>query len=374
MAASSFSHTTVKAHMKIVDKRRGLATFIPNPDGIIPERLINTSSEFQNQRFKKFEMGEVVIAAFRISPSGKRYLLNVRPTEREPQPEAKHRDPVIDGYFIPPNVQRVFSLADAVAREGGMYTVMLVGPSGYGKTTMSERFAKATGRRWIRVNCAAIRDPEEWFGFREAKDGSTVFEPTEFSEALSKGNTVILLDEVNRLEPWLHNTLLPLLDFGKQTKVHNTHFYVGADTVVCMTINYGVEFAGTFELDQAFQNRVDAWAEVGPPPHAIEAEILRQRVGVDKAVASKIIELAGRIRTMVDKGEVFVDTSTRSALKIAQIRKTGIGLRMAFHDVIEISVIDNEQRKRITDLLNSALGLLEEGDGLNGIPNVFYPE
>ncbi len=359
------SHSVVKVKMKIVDKREGLARFLRGKDPIDP-RLTAASRTFSNRKFKTFAYGQTVIATFRISESGRRYLLNVRaevdegvsatPTYEPVEPKKPPKRLTTDGYYYPPDVKRVFTVADEMAKKIGVVTLLMVGPSGYGKTTLPQRFAKKTGRHHVRVNCAAIRDPEEWFGFREAEKGSTVFDPSEFARCISQGNSVIVLDEVNRLEPWLHNTLFPLLDDDRGTEVHNRRFEVADDTIFVMTLNQGVEFTGTFELDQAFLNRVHMTIHVGAPPEQAEIEILVQRTGITKADAKAIVEIASKLRAIIEKGDADVDCSTRASIRIAQLLKFGTPIRVGFHDVVEAASGDLETRKRMTDAINMELG------------------
>jgi nitric oxide reductase NorQ protein len=382
----TLGHKVHKVEMKVMDSSRGVARFLSkNSKGVpLPFELGTTSKEFKNNKFVGFARGTTILATFRISEQGRRYLLNARPIAHpdgtpigiEEAEEGARLEPsniVADGFYYPLDVQRVFSIADTIAKKEGMVTLLMVGPSGYGKTMYPSKFAEKTGRDLVRVNCAAIRDPEEWMGFREAKDGSTVFDPSDFSVALEKGDTVIILDEVNRLEPWLHNTLFPLLDDDRSTVVHNQKFTVATNTVFVMTINRGLEFTGTFELDQAFLNRVYATIQVKAPPKDIEIEILKQRTGISKSSATTIIEVANQLREVVERGESDIDCSTRAVLRIALLTKHGLSPRAAFHDVIEASASDPEIRKKLTDVINSTMGVFSKIQ-LSRDESVFFDE
>lgn len=364
-------HSLVKVKMTIVDHREGTARFVRDL-AVTPSEafmmLVKSSWNFQNRKFKSFKYGQEVLATFRISEAGRRYLLNVRSLEegedlsavdKEVFEPPKPKEPmVLDGFYYPPDVKRVFTAAEKMAKKLGVVTVLMVGPSGYGKTTMPKRFAEKTGRNHVRVNCAAIRDPEEWFGFREAEEGSTVFDPSEFARCIQQGNSVIVLDEVNRLEPWLHNTLFPLLDDDRGTEIHNQRFDVADNTIFVMTLNQGVEFTGTFELDQAFINRVHMTVHVGPPPEQAEVEILEARVGIPESDAQKIVRTAIKLRDIIERGEADVDCSTRATIRIAQLMQAGLTIREAFHDVIEAASGDIETRKRMADQINMELSTM----------------
>jgi hypothetical protein len=361
----ALSHDIIKVRMRIVSKREGKARFLAaEADVTTYRKLTSTSKDFQNRKFRSFEQGSIVIATFRISPTGRRFLLNIRPEDKDAvKEEVKIEKPmieVIDGFYYPPPVKRVFSMADEFAKKEGMITLLMVGPSGYGKTTFPQKFAEKTGRNHVRINCAAIRDPEEWLGFREAKDGSTVFEASEFARALQQGHSVIVLDEINRLEPWLHNTLFPLLDDDRATTVHNRKFEVADDTVFVLTLNQGVEFTGTFELDQAFMNRVHATMHVSPPPAKHEIEVVMQRTGLNQTYAKQIVNTANKLRDVAIRNEADVDCSTRAVLRVAMLFPHLGNLRHCFHDVIESASHNAETRKKLSDVLNSELGIFEE--------------
>jgi hypothetical protein len=365
MPPKETGHKVHRVKARILDSRTGLARLVSMGDGSRLPAEMATSAEFANPRFQNWKNGAIVIATFRISPTGRRYLLSVRAADGEEKVgDAIGGVPVedsltIDGYYYSPDIRRTFSIADRVAKAEGMFVGLMIGPSGYGKTTIPMKFAEKTGRKFVRVNCSAVRDPEEWLGFREARSGDTIFEPTEFAQALMGGNSVIVLDEVNRIEPWLHNTLFPLLDFSHKTVVHNKEFVVGPNTIVMMTMNRGLEYVGTFELDQAFINRSDVVMMVGAPPATEEVQILVQRTSIEKSIASRIVNLLASLRSTVKEREIIVDCSTRAALKIANLVKAGASLREAFHDTIEIASINSEDMKKIADIMNSAIGTFE---------------
>lgn len=210
------------------------------------------------------------------------------------------------------NTMRSFKDADTA-------NILMVGPSGCGKTSIPTAFAKSVGMDVIRINCAAVRDPEEWFGYREAIDGSTEFVPTDFTKKVRQGNAIIILDEFNRVEPWLHNTLLPLLDHDRKTVVHNEEIKCGPNTIFVATMNLGASFTGTFMLDAAILNRFDAVINVENMDAKAEAKLLIDRTGVELAMAQRIVTILGALRHNELIKNAGVDVSSRSALKVAKL-------------------------------------------------------
>lgn len=378
------NHTTL---MKVIDKERGQAQFIwAHP--FMTER----SMFFVNPRFTHFESNQMVIVTFRVNPT-RRHLASVIPTKEgvnntvalfteafkdslktqrerhdeiatrhwttaEPAKAAAAPKPVekgritsgwLNGVFIREGERAVFETALAIAASTRPVNVLMAGPSGYGKTTIPQAFAEANEMKFVRINCAQVRDPEEWFGYREAKDGSTLFVPSEFTEAVEAGNAVIVLDEFNRVEPWLHNTLYPLLDHARKTMVHGREIKVGPKVIFVATINQGYRFTGTFMLDGAITNRMDATIHVQPLDRDNEIKLLVSRVGVDYGTANKIVNVMRELRDLCDRSELSVDASTRTSLKVADFAKPGIMSLRAVFETVVFNTIDQSEVKAAID-------------------------
>jgi hypothetical protein len=278
----------------------------------------------------------------------------------------------LQGYYVSHEARLAFSTALKMSNKKPERCVkmMMIGPSGYGKTTLPRLFAEIAGKKFMRMNCATVRDPEEWFGFREARDGNTVFVRSQFAEAIAQGNLVIVLDEFNRLEPWLHNTLFPLLDDDGCTVVHGEEFHVGPGVIVVGTINTGYRYTGTFELDEALLNRFEFMLEVGPMPQADERKVLSQRISVDDATAQQIVRMCTLLR------QQDIVCSTRTSLLIASMVVNGMTLREAFEYAVILRIpVDNSgsgQRKQVIDLVNTQIGTFDvrkiEDDIFKGAP------
>ena len=266
----------------------------------------------------------------------------------------------LNGYYIDEETRRVFTTAHKMSTSNpdSAVKVMMVGPSGYGKTTVPKLFAQATGMNFYRMNCATVRDPEEWFGYREAVDGSTKFFRSEFAKAIEAGNLVVVLDEFNRLEPWLHNTLFPLLDDDGKTVVHDEEFKIGPNVIVVGTINNGYRYTGTFELDEALLNRFEFIIEVGPMPANQEKKVLKARTNIDAERASGIVKAAADLRRL------DVVCSTRTTLLVSSMVVAGLTIREAFQNSV-VNRIPNDDsaytlRKDVIDSLNMNCGTLED--------------
>ena len=260
----------------------------------------------------------------------------------------------VEGIYMNRSDYRIFNAMLSLT-EIDTANILLVGPSGCGKTSIPEAIAKLNGMKFLRMNCATVRDPEEWFGYREAKDGSTIFVPTEFTTAVEDGNVIVVLDEFNRIEPWLHNSLLPLLDHGRRTTVHGHEIARGSNVLFVATINRGSRFTGTFMLDAAILNRFSATIYASYLPAELETELLINRTGIEKDQARKIVKIMANLREFMVRNEADIDVSTRSSLKVASILSTGkLPVEFVFKYVI-LNLIEDE------GILKGAVDIIKVG-------------
>lgn len=328
--------------------------------GLIPE-----GEMIQNRNFKSFKPGTLIDVQFNLSKKGRRIVKSatytteegILPVDSKPEP-VNHQveSKPLSAYYISAesrlNLNTAYQMSKA--RPERAVKVMMVGASGYGKTTLPRLFAERIGKKFMRMNCATVRDPEEWFGFREAVDGSTVFIRSQFSKLIEEGNAVIVLDEFNRLEPWLHNTLFPLLDDDGATVVHDESFHIGSGVIVIGTINTGHKYTGIFELDEALLNRFQFIIEVGAMPEEEEIRVLTTNTGVSETEAKSITKLCNILR------QNEVACSTRTSLLVANMVRSGMTIREAFESsVVKRIPVDAGglgQRKKVVDLVNAQIG------------------
>lgn len=260
-------------------------------------------------------------------------------------------------FYVSNENAEVFGAANKALKERPevAFKILTIGDSGYGKTSMAQRYAEKTGMDCVRMNCASIRDPEEWFGFRIAEEGSTKFMPSNFIKSVTAGNCVVILDEFNRLEPWLTNTIYPMLDHDQKTEIYNEVFEVGHNVLWVATVNIGFQFSGTFTIDEALANRFDAVARVGDIPSTDEMLVLQTNCQINRSDADMIVTMANKIRK--DK---IVPCSIRSTLQIAKLVGSGLSVRSAFeHSVITAAKITANEAtlKALVDLVNTDLGV-----------------
>lgn len=186
-------------------------------------------------------------------------------------PEKKHRVPVIDeGYVIRSSAKQIWK---ALILAAGIWnippTVKLAGDPGAGKTMFCQQFAAQMGAAFYKIDCAMFSEPGDLYGKLMPiadDDGklTLVWKDSPFTEALTSGHCVILLDELTRLDYGGQNSLLPVLDGTSEVQPDGraTPIKRAPGTFILATCNEGVRHAGTYEITEALQSRLSVVFEV----------------------------------------------------------------------------------------------------------------
>jgi MoxR-like ATPase len=232
--------------------------------------------------------------------------------------------------------------------------IMIIGASGYGKTSLPKAFAAQNDMKYVRFNVALVRDPEEFFGWRTVENGDVKFVKSEFTKAITGGNAVVVLDELNRATPEMANALFPILDDDARTVVFGEEIVVGKNVIIVATINVGYQFVGTFSIDQALVNRMDITLRVSALPKNIERNVLVRRTNVMTEQADIIVEICNKLRDLTNDGKIVVDASTRTSIRVAKFVANGASMQDAFAWAI-VNGADIEERKEIIDTISAKI-------------------
>jgi len=207
--------------------------------------------------------------------------------------------PEIDPSFIMPSVLEEYLPAIQKRLEKGIdQKFRVVGPAGCGKTEGGVQVAARLGLDVLTVDCSIIREPRDFFGSRTVRDGRVVWVDSQFSKAIAKGNCMIILDEVNRCSELVGNALLPLLDSRRATLIEErgSMLRCGPGIVWWATANEGAEFTGTSAMDRAVRDRFQRTVEFTYLHPTMEINLLMERAGITKEIASNLVEVANRTR------------------------------------------------------------------------------
>lgn len=199
---------------------------------------------------------------------------------------------------------------------------LLVGPQGCGKTSVAYQFAAKTKMPLLKMNCPLVREPRDWFGAKRAENGSVFWDKALFAEAVSRGGLIVLLDEITRSPQNVLNSLLPLLDWTRESYIEEAKekLVVGPKTYFFATANIGAQFTGTFKLDSALSDRFGGIVECSFLPEHEEAELLVARSGIPMDVANRLVKVANMVRNEnQNSGKLTETISTRVLLDVARL-------------------------------------------------------
>lgn len=224
--------------------------------------------------------------------------------------------------------------------------LLILGPAGSGKTEgvphAIERINNQHGTdiRLLKMDCPTVTDPQKWFGRREVDGKGTRYEKSDLILAIERGD-VILLDEISRLHPQIHNGIMPFLDGSNSVHLSDLNVTIERhpQTVFLATANMGVQYGGTYRMDWAMRERFPFTIERGWPPRDIEIDILVSHTGCDRDGAEQLVTIAAKTRAMFEGGDLRSQISTRTLVSAAWMVASGMSEREAL-EVTAVPLFD----------------------------------
>lgn len=200
--------------------------------------------------------------------------------------------------------------------------------------------AQGTAIRLTKMDCPTVTDPQKWFGRREVDATGTHYHKSDFIEAVERGD-VILLDEVTRLHPHLHNPVMTLLDGSNSVALSDLNVTISRhpQTVFLATANIGAQYGGTHRMDWAMRERFPNAIERGFPPREDEILVITSRTGCDEDGAARLVDIALRTRQMFEAGNLRAPISTRTLIAAAWWVASGLNEQQAL-DLTAIPLYD----------------------------------
>lgn len=269
-------------------------------------------------------------------------------------------------FYLDDNARAVLSMVVHGVETGTLRNpnMMLLGRSGIGKTTIAYILADVLGWKLTKVEPATVADSDEFFGFWTMVDGTTEYQHTDFSKAITEEGSVILVDEINRARSSVLNGVMNLLDETGHITVKNGVLRRAKNVIIVATMNEGSQYAGTYAMDMALANRFALRLEIGYMPEPEEITVLVKKTGVDAATAKKIVYFASMVRKAVGED---VDMSHRTTLNLAALCRTGVSLRAA----IEFGFMQGlsaDLKKSILDIIKAdpSIGRFVAADNVVG--------
>lgn len=264
-------------------------------------------------------------------------------------------------YIINAQVAQLFKILQ-ISRKNCPQNVNLVGPHGCGKTELAIQFAARLNLPLLIMDCANLREARDWFGYKSAKDGTVFWHESQFVRAVEAGNHVILLDELNRANPHLLNTLMPLLDARRFTYLEEKgdKICVGPGTVFFASMNEGAGYTGTSALDRAIRDRFPRVVELTYLEEEDEIKLLVNRVGVNQEIATRLVGMANKIRQDATGLSAALTESMSTRQLIAAAHDFAIGgvetLTFTISNHFSAEGDDDSERVRVQNIIQGKFG------------------
>jgi MoxR-like ATPase len=293
--------------------------------------------------------------------SGETPDLKLAETEREDAASGVFLPKPDETYIINEHVAQLFKILQ-ISRKNCPQNINLVGPHGCGKTELAIQFAARLNLPLLIMDCANLREARDWFGYKTAREGTVYWHESQFVKAVEAGNHVILLDELNRANPHLLNTLMPLLDARRFTYLEEKgdKICVGPGTVFFASMNEGAGYTGTSALDRAIRDRFPRVVELTYLGEKDEIKLLVKRVGIEEDIATRLVQMANKIRQDATGLSAALTESLSTRQLIAAAHDFAIGgvetLTFTVSNHFSADGDDDSERVRVQNIIQGKFG------------------
>lgn len=221
-------------------------------------------------------------------------------------------------YYLP--VGGEVALFEECHRRG--LDVMLKGPTGCGKTRFVEYMAWRLGRPVVTVTCHDDLSASDLTGRWLVRGGETVWQDGPLALAARHG-AICYLDEVVEARADVVVVIHPVTDDRRLLPVEKTGELIEAAPGFQLVVSYNPGYQHALkDLKPSTRQRFVALEFDFPPPER-ERVVVAHEGGVDAATAAALVELAGRVRRLRDRGLPEVP-STRVLVATARLIAGGI--------------------------------------------------
>lgn len=239
-------------------------------------------------------------------------------------------------------------------------SVLLIGETGSGKTSMIQEKAAEHGKKIIRFNLTGETTVDEFVGKYvlranpKSKKVETVWEDGVLLQAMKRGDW-LLVDEINAALPEILMILHPLLDDDKAVLVANHECEIvkaHKDFRFFATMNPDEEYVGTKTLNKAFRSRFQMILNIEYPTNEIEQQIIVDRSSLKADTAYQMVAIAQEVRKLKHAGTIYFTFSTRDLLQWAHLATC-----IDIHEAFEVAVLNkaNGDREEIMKVYKNTM-------------------
>jgi len=260
--------------------------------------------------------------------------------------EAKLSVPKRVQFMVSEETKFLLKYVDTVSNSGRNINILIRGLSGCGKSELVAQYAASRDRPLAVLEIGRLSESSQIFGSKSIENGSIVYQPGLFTEAIQTENAVIHLQEINRSETdKALNAIFSVLDEtfrGIWLDEVQRVIKVAPGVTFFATMNEGYQFIGTMPIDEALANRFAVNIELGYLPKDFEVTLVMTRVKLPPTQAVDLIELVNRLRT---NSQEPIHISTRNVLAMADLLLNGASMFLALKATI--GSVEKEKMEQI---------------------------
>jgi nitric oxide reductase NorQ protein len=213
--------------------------------------------------------------------------------------------------------------------------VLLVGPTGCGKTRFVQALAAKYDRKLIQVACNEDTSGADLVGRFLLKGAETVWQDGPITRAVREG-AILYLDEIAEAREDVTVLIHPLADFRRELFVDRTNECISAHPNFLLVASFNPGYQASFkELKPSTRQRFVTIPFHFPEPD-LEATIVMQETGCARDLSQKLAKIALRIRQAKEL-DLRESVSTRLLINAAHLHLSGISPReAAFHAIAAV--------------------------------------
>jgi len=221
-------------------------------------------------------------------------------------------------YYVP--IDREIDIFERCHMRG--LPVMLKGPTGSGKTRFVEHMSWKLQRPLITIACHDDLSASDLTGRYLIRGGETIWADGPLTIAARLG-AICYLDEVVEARQDTIVVIHPLTDDRRILTIDKTGEVIDAAPGFQLVISYNPGYQHAIKDLKPSTRQRFVTLEFDFPPPDVEAEIVAHEAGVKRQVASSLVELARKVRTLKDQGLAEVP-GTRLLVATARLVAGGI--------------------------------------------------
>ena len=233
--------------------------------------------------------------------------------------------------------------------------MLIKGPTGCGKTRFVQHMAARLGRHLYTVACHDDLTAADLVGRHLIGEQGTYWCDGPLTRAVREG-AICYLDEVVEARKDTTVVLHPLTDDRRILPLERTGETLQAPPDFMLVVSYNPGYQNLLKgLKPSTRQRFVAVSFDFPQPD-LEVEVLEGETGIDRALATRLVSLANRLRALKDH-DIEEAASTRLLVYAATLIRSGYDLSDACRAaLVEPLTDDEETRAALMEVVDATLG------------------